>query len=1081
MSSRIAKLSAPRTTGAVMRERPARCLEQALASGAVWVGAHAGSGKTTLVAAHLAAVRRRAQWYRVDSGDLDAAAFFHHLASTVPRRARQRSLPRFGPEYAGRTAVFARHFFRAFFLSFPVDSVLVLDDLHNASAVLLPQLIGTAIDELPNDQALILVSRDACPADFTARRACGRLAVLDERVLRFDDHESTALLGRLLGGDLVAAERTRLQQAANGWAAGLVLLAGHRALTGTADANLGAGLSRDALFNYFQSEIHNRLDANDRRFVLLTALLVDVTPESAARVTGDPGAAARLDAFCQRNLFITRQSGRQARFRYHDLFREFLLARMVDEIDIETLNGARIRAAASALDSGAIASAFELLLDAEAYEHCGRLLADHGRALVTQGRSATLADAARRLPATAIAAHPRIELWVGSARMSEDARSACRHFEAAYTGLCADDDPAFACLAAAQAVLAIHMSWQNHSGGAAWMERLQSGLASAPALPPSDRLRVGTALLRAAGMSDVYRVNDDLVGEQARALLGMLEDPLASIDVNDRMIAADALQEYALVTGNGEIFARVTTASAPFLADAGLSVWAKCHWLISFGVASGRRFPHRKSGFPYPTASDALREAWVLSRAHGLPSLTFAATNNLINVARAEGRYAEAAQLVDRLAVEYDPARPTQVAEFHQHTAIRLATEENYPAALATSAKALEIAERAGYPLSEMWSLRLTRAQILLGLDDHASAAALCAEQAPLFTGVFRRTWDIFGRTNAAWQARTRGDGDYVHLLAATMAEVRSLGWVNYLSCVPRIVERLWGDALEHGIERAFIVDAIRRRRLCPPDDYTPTWPWPVRIRLLGIFQLERDDAVVQLGAKAPRKPLELLRLVAVAPQQTIDARTAIAALWPDADPLAAKKALEAAIHRLRKLLDCENAVLVTDGKLRLDPAQVWVDAVAFEAWLDKAQQNLDAHASLPTADLLAQRLFRDYRGALFGDDPPAAWAVAPRERLHRKFLQLAGGLGRFREVQGDWVAGRAVYERGLEHDPLAEEFYRGVIRCCLNLNESAAALNTFRRCRELLSVVLGVAPSPATMALMTRLHGASEGHADAR
>ena len=81
------------------------------------------------------------------------------------------------------------------------------------------------------------------------------------------------------------------------------------------------------------------------------------------------------------------------------------------------------------------------------------------------------------------------------------------------------------------------------------------------------------------------------------------------------------------------------------------------------------------------------------------------------------------------------------------------------------------------------------------------------------------------------------------------------------------------------------------------------------------------------------------------------------------------------------------------------------------------------------------------------------------------------GGLGRFHEVRKDWSRAAAVYERGVAQDQLAEDFYRGLIRCHLARNEPAAALHTFRRCRDVLSVVLCVAP--ATRALIAKAAGA--------
>jgi DNA-binding SARP family transcriptional activator len=54
----------------------------------------------------------------------------------------------------------------------------------------------------------------------------------------------------------------------------------------------------------------------------------------------------------------------------------------------------------------------------------------------------------------------------------------------------------------------------------------------------------------------------------------------------------------------------------------------------------------------------------------------------------------------------------------------------------------------------------------------------------------------------------------------------------------------------------------------------------------------------------------------------------------------------------------------------------------------------------------------------------------------------------------------------------LAEELYQRLIACHLVQGEYAQALNAYRRCRELLSIVLGVQPSARTEALVARTGG---------
>jgi len=146
----------------------------------------------------------------------------------------------------------------------------------------------------------------------------------------------------------------------------------------------------------------------------------------------------------------------------------------------------------------------------------------------------------------------------------------------------------------------------------------------------------------------------------------------------------------------------------------------------------------------------------------------------------------------------------------------------------------------------------------------------------------------------------------------------------------------------------------------------------------------------------------------------------------------------------------------------------VWCDAWAFEARVDAAD-------ALSLDDALS--LVGMYRGALFGDlgtdghGAFPAWAAAPRERLRSKFLRTIARYGEAAEAQQRWTTAIALYERGIEQDTLAEDFYRGLMRCHLALGAPANALRAYRRCRELLSIVLSVAPTPETEALYKTIH----------
>jgi DNA-binding SARP family transcriptional activator len=95
---------------------------------------------------------------------------------------------------------------------------------------------------------------------------------------------------------------------------------------------------------------------------------------------------------------------------------------------------------------------------------------------------------------------------------------------------------------------------------------------------------------------------------------------------------------------------------------------------------------------------------------------------------------------------------------------------------------------------------------------------------------------------------------------------------------------------------------------------------------------------------------------------------------------------------------------------------------------------------------------------------------VAFRDRLRAKFLRLTLLTGQALEAQGRWARAADLYRRFLEIDNVQEEPYRRLMLCLREVGETAQAIEVYRRCREMLSMILGVSPSPETTALFRTL-----------
>jgi len=244
-----------------------------------------------------------------------------------------------------------------------------------------------------------------------------------------------------------------------------------------------------------------------------------------------------------------------------------------------------------------------------------------------------------------------------------------------------------------------------------------------------------------------------------------------------------------------------------------------------------------------------------------------------------------------------------------------------------------------------------------------------------------------------------------------------------------------------------------------------------IRIRALGGFDVLIDGVQFVSGVKPQRRPLDLLKALLIANGHSVGAAELADKLWPDSDGDTARNSLQVAVHRLRRLLGRDEAVVVQDRKVHLQHALFSVDLWVFER---EAGYLGGLYAGDPLFPDRAADVLALYRGHLFAHEAEQPWMLLPRERLRRVWLGLVRRLGEFHEARGDWGRAGELYQRALELDPFAEEVYRGLMRSQQRAGESAEAIHTYRCCREQLVAGLGVAPSAETQRLYHALCSAA-------
>jgi LuxR family maltose regulon positive regulatory protein len=267
--------------GAVSRTALVNRLRALATTPVVSIVAPAGYGKTTLCAQWARRDGRPAAWLTVDDRDNDPAVLLRHLSAATER----------------------------------VDGplLLVIDDAHLLRS-------GDAADALTAvalepGSTLVLAGRRAPNIPLARLRAAGTVVELDAADLAFSLRES-ALLLRSVGPGGDADQFAELRRRSEGWPAGLALLArgGDRFVA-----------------DYFQSEVASSLTDSELTFARRAAVLDRLSGPLCDAVLDARASSRRLRALDHAGAFIVTVGGDRRWYRFHGLFRDFLLAQLEGE------------------------------------------------------------------------------------------------------------------------------------------------------------------------------------------------------------------------------------------------------------------------------------------------------------------------------------------------------------------------------------------------------------------------------------------------------------------------------------------------------------------------------------------------------------------------------------------------------------------------------------------------------------------------------------------------------------------------------------------------------------------------------
>ena len=403
-----AKLSVPEPrAGSVGR---AGLVETARSSHCRVVGitAPAGYGKSAFLAQWAAAEDRRVAWVSLDRLDDDPAVLLASVASACCRAGLCDAdlAAGLGDRSVPALACGAPRLAAALSAS-PVPFVLMLDGLHELRSPACRDVLEVVISAIPRGSQLAAASRSEQP-HLPRYRVYGDALEFGPVDLALDAGGARQIFAHA-NVSLTPERAAAMAEQTEGWPVGLSLAA----LIAEDSRGQPATVTGDDRYvaDYLYHEVLSEQPKAVQRFLRRTAVLDQLSASLCEAVLGSPAAAVDLRRLEADGLFLIPLDRRRQRYRYHAMFREFLLGELcrTEPGIVMTL---RQRAADWFESNGCPELALEQLLHTDDWDRSVRLAASLARParnagqLPTVGRwFAAIGDAnIRRYPPLAVLA-----------------------------------------------------------------------------------------------------------------------------------------------------------------------------------------------------------------------------------------------------------------------------------------------------------------------------------------------------------------------------------------------------------------------------------------------------------------------------------------------------------------------------------------------------------------------------------------------------------------------------------------------------------------------------------------------------
>jgi LuxR family maltose regulon positive regulatory protein len=1056
----IAKITRPGSSHIFARKRLFGLLDSARKFPVIFLTSPPGAGKTSLISKYLEEEKLAHAWYRIDEGDADFATFFHYmgLAAKHLKASHHTTLPAFSNEYIQSISVFSRRYFERFFSKIKPPFIIVLDNYHLVPADSeFHEMMSHGLADIPDGISIIILSRSSPPAPLMNFLINEKMHLFGSKELNFNEEEIREL-ARMKQVEKLTDETVRfIHEKTDGWAAGVVLML-ETLKRDDIDYHVLERLSSDDIFDYFAFEIFQKVDNDTRQFLMQTSVLSVMTSKMAERLTGVRGSAKKLNLLSRDHYFTEEYPQEVPIYRYHPLFRKFLMKRAEESFREKEFLRIKRNAAHLLKEFGKPEDAFRLYQEAGAVKEMINVLRSSAQSLLEQGRYYTLSGWLESVPKELLADDPWILYWAGSCSLPFNPAESLAQFESAFELFRKGNDGEGLFLACSGIIEAIMYGFEGLGGLDRWFEVCNRLVEEFRGFPSEEiEANVACSMVRALALRRPEKFDMEKWVERLQSITQIRKDTPAKIkaltNLASYFYSEGNFQEMGITLNSLKEFVRrydippLSRLNADWLSAAYCNVTSlcdECQKIVSESL-------HLAGSVRINLMEFMLMGHGVLS---GLKMDDFDRARSYLHKMSSALRF----------------LKPWEAGFYHYCAAWEALCLSNLSQASIHAEHCMKLCELQGNP----WTFTtacLLKAYVSFEAGDIRNASAYIRQAESL--GIRSRnqfTSFLCMLSSAYFLLRQEREKVALELLRKGLKAGKEKGFVNLYMSKKGVLETILTKALEQKIEEDYVKELIRRNDIQPDSASVETenWPWPLKIFTLRRFSILKDEKPFQYSRKVQQKPLSLLKALIAYGGRAVPEESLADHLWPESAGDAAHSSFNTTLSRLRQLLGYEQAIKLHEGKVYLDPLYCWVDVWAFERILGRVEAVWNeelGRKEREQAIAMTEKALTIYNGPfLYGENEP--WMVSMRERLRNKFLRNVRRLGIYLERAGKLETAIEFYRKGIEVDDLAEEFYQRLMKCYLLMGKKAEALSVYKQCAQIFSSVIGIEPSRETETL---------------